>query len=343
MSNDNRNRNDNRNQQPKVSAIVKVDGTRYGLPQGPVTDVGLVRDALATALEKGCNLLAPLTQLQTLPPDHEVALVVVAFPLDGEWSNRSNGTWYEVDGGKVSLHRGALDRLAAAAGLSSVPEHCRVELVETFFWRATYTVRGKGFDGQERTVTKSVEFDVRQDSPEARKLGRGLAGARKFGARHAESKAANRAIRSFLGLNGSYTRAAAAKPFVFPKLQWVPDMSDPMIRRMVAAKQLGIVDQLFGAQARAENAPQIVQVEEEAIPEGGTAPADPAPTLVPPRQGTDDPPWAGDRWEQENDGSGEVPDCSVCGKPLTNRVANYSADKYGEPLCYQHQPRGGDQ
>ena len=84
MSNDNRNRNDNRNQQPKVSAIVKVDGTRYGLPQGPVTDVGLVRDALATALEKGCNLLAPLTQLQTLPPDHEVALVVVAFPLDGE-------------------------------------------------------------------------------------------------------------------------------------------------------------------------------------------------------------------------------------------------------------------
>jgi len=350
---------DHRNQQ--LPAVVQqINPSNYGLPVAPVTDVALVQDALATALSRGCNLLAPLTQLQSLPPDHEIALVVVAFPVDGQWRNKSNGTWYEVDGGKVALHRGALDKLASAAGLSSVPAHCNVELVEKNYWRAKYTVRGKGFDGVERQITKSVEFDVRDGSAEQSKAGRGLRTVRAFGARHAESKAANRAIRSFLGLNGSYTKDEAARPFVFPKLRWVPDMSDPMIKRMVAAKQLGVIDQLFGAQESTIEAPAYVDPNRVIVDEGSPAPSrHQVGTKSAPSQNQhsersrdrvsahpdDAPNWSRDEIPQQRAAPQRVqqqrrgtPDCETCGKPLSDKVANFSVDKYGAPLCYDHQP-----
>ncbi len=316
------NRNDDRNddQRGRTEIVRRIDPRELGLPEGPTTDTALIQDALAHALAQGCNVLAPPTRIQSLPPDHQLSICVVAFDVDGGWNGKSNDSFYQVDGGKVALHKASLNKLAAAAGLSDVPEHCKVEQVEPSFWRASHCVEGKLYDGTVIRRVGTVEVDLRDGSAEAAKAGRGLRNARVFGARNAETKAALRAIRSWLSLQGSYTRDQARQPFVFPRLRWVPDLSDPIIKRMVAAKELGIVDALYGSLG------------------------DVTPTLIADAPAaTGDPDWAGDAKpdpepEQRQTGA---PPCYKCQRPLSDQEASDSIDAHGAALCYDHRPRGG--
>lgn len=283
-----------------TALIQRIDPSELGLPNQPVIDTHEVNNSLAQALEQGCNVLSPLTQINYIPPDHVIQIRVIYCPLEGGWDNggRSNGTWYQVDGGKIALHRAALEQLASAAGLSDVPELCSVVNVEgsPYYWRATHTVKMKTIDGTDRLVKRSVGLDLRDGSSE---LGgassKRIANMRKFGERQAETKAASRAIRAALGIKGGYTKQEALRPFVLPTLVWRPDMSDPEIKRMVAAKQLGVINELFGAQ------------EQSRIERLNNTPA---------AQG--------------------APPCETCGVALTDEQANRSIDAVGAPLCAEH-------
>lgn len=264
---DNQGRQDDGDPAPQ---ILEIDPRRLGLPSGPQSQVQAITDCLLRARQHA-NVLAPAMQLQELPPDHVITFMVVLFPTDGistyrnqegqELASRqqSNGVWYATDGGELAHHRAALDMLAQAAGITWVHSKCgrTDDRSKPYLWSYRMTLQIKGLDGRTREVSREYELDLRGSgdnlTPAAKKAGKGLPNARIHGAQLAESKAANRAIRAALGLH-AYSMADARKPFVLPVLRWVPDAGDPVIRRMIAAKELGLVQELFGAEAAAAQA-----------------------------------------------------------------------------------------
>ena len=167
--------------------------------------------------------------------------------------------------------------------------------------------------------------------------------------RQAETKAANRAIRAFLGIKGAYTWDEAARPFVYPALMWQPDMTDPEVRRMVTATELGIVGQVYGGATAPVEAPML---------------ADPTNVVdaPPPRQLPDNqaartiadgpaprerervpvdnrPAWARDE-EPAAKQQAFRPECSDkgCGLPLSKRQATYTEGAFGDFFCGDHEP-----
>lgn len=341
------------NNRNETTALARrIDPAEYGLPKGAITDAEVVEDAFAHASDRGCNILAPITQIH-IPPNHEITFSVVVFPFDdGKWNAKSNGTWYKVDGGKVALHRSALDQLATALGLSSVPNESHTECIALNVWKSKQTFEGRGPDGNNRKRHGSVDVDLSDGSPRAAQAKKGLVNARKFGARLAESMAANRAIRAFCGLKGGYTVDEARQPFVYMTLRWVPDMSDPEVARMVTAKQLGIVSEIYGPAATATlpTAPTVIDAEE--IPESRRLSDNEDARNVGDYQGdTRERQYAEARTEQGDQQNqrqrqtqdGTPPPCDTCGSPLAPNVAKYSLDKFGVPLCYPHQQQRGGQ
>ena len=349
--------------QPKITALM-VQPAQMGLPSGPQTDPATVTDCLLHAAAV-CNVLAPMMQITHLPADHQITFMVVLFPIDGIKTytkdgevrasrQQSNGVWYATDNGNLAHHRSALDQLSQAAGITWVPEKCgrTDDRSHPYRWAYRMTVKRKGLDGRVTEVTREHELDLRGSvgrlSPAAEKAGKGLRNARIHGAQLCESKAANRCIRAALALR-SYTVEEAARPFVLPVLQWVPDMSDPVIRRMVGAHEMGTIDLLYEAEAaagvlvdddRVIDAPPVTppllpdheaardmaaganQPAREAVPVAAAAPA---------TQGTNAMPW---------DQQGGRPPCTNCGIPLSQTQAAKTADMDGGPYCGDHVPGG---
>lgn len=354
----------------------RIDPATLGLPTKPVDNPDLVADALVVAERRGCNVLAPVTELQHVPAGYQVAVRVIVFPTDGAWDARSNGLWYETDGGKLALHRGPLDQLASLAGMTwdyvRRTDDGSVPLLWSFEAAATL----RTLDGQRRQVIRSRTLDLRDGSPEvvdminsagARGADSRIAKARLNGAALCETKATSRVVRAALGLRGSYSRSEAALPFVFPTLIWLPDTTDPEVRRMMAAAELGIVRQVYGPGATGGPvlaAPgSVIDVQ----PDDGRD--DDAPARHAPRQLPDNGPardlqseleqlerQRGERVPVERE-QREAPRqqarepertapmsaslcCVECGAAITQRVADYSRRNFNEPLCFDHQPRG---
>jgi hypothetical protein len=237
---------------PNPRPLQVLDPRSYGLPARPTANVDQVEDALHHAATR-CNLLAPMTKLDMIPPDHVISLRVVSFPPDWDQLNsaaKGDGNWYKLKGGnKIALSGRALDQLAAAAGISWVSAECgrQDDGSEVYVWHWRMTAELRDFDGRKRRITRERVVDLRKGAPEAEAMSAAqLKGARIHGPAMAESKAANRAVRHLLGISGGYHPAEAERPFVFPALVWVPDTTDPVIKRMVAAERLGIVGDVFG-------------------------------------------------------------------------------------------------
>lgn len=246
---------------PQVSPL---DPGRLGLPSRPVSDVDQVAEALEHLSGQGVNLLAPVTRLQFIPQDYQVAFRAVLFSMGGPWESRagakSNGTWYTTDGEGLALHKAALAQLAAAAGVS-IETHRTDGGREPGRWEYTAIARLRTMDGSWRHVSASKEVDLRDGSPTvqawkdqaARKRNNDggaarISKAREHGGRTAEAKATNAAIRLALGIQGSYSEVQARRPFVFPLLVWTPTSAEG--RQLRAAVELGVVGQLYGPSSR---------------------------------------------------------------------------------------------
>lgn len=230
---------------------------------------------------KRYHLVAPQAAVGFIPEGCSVAISAVMIDVDNET--------YKIPGGSnLGLSKVALDRIAAAAGLTwdarlsgriddgSDPRYC--------VYRAVGHIRD--FDGTTRTIIGEKEVDMREGSPqvdaiverciarlkrdrkgisetEARRHGRQAAENQIRELRlhilgHAETKARLRAIRT-LGIRTSYSPAELRKPFVVAKLAWSGRTDDPELRRAFALEQqramFGANAALFGAPAAAP-APQ---------------------------------------------------------------------------------------
>jgi len=263
---------------------------RIGLPEGMITDAAEATKCLLEVSNRA-NMLAPIAQVPSIPENYRLSLVVIHFFTDGDWltgdgrphtqakkyDKLSNGTWYQTENGKLALHKGALRQLAAAAGLSISTENLSKE---ANYWviRAKATI--KDLDGGKRFMTATKELDLRPGSTtietwerqaeesakrggyQNKGAGRRVQQSREAGYRMAESKAVNAVIRDILSVQTAYTKTDARKPFVYPKLTWVATTDEA--KKMQAAAELGIVEQIYNSQPKKEQR-VIIDAEAELV------------------------------------------------------------------------------
>lgn len=84
--------------------------------------------------------------------------------------------------------------------------------------------------------------------------------ARRFGLRLAEAKSLN-ALGRNIGLQQIYSIDELKKPFVIFRATFDPDMSDPTIKQMVTAAELGAINQLYPALSAAPATPALPPAE----------------------------------------------------------------------------------
>lgn len=204
--------------------------------------------AMLERREKDFHLVSPTTECGQIPEGCSVSFAAVLVNVQTETYPQE---------GKRALHRVALDKIGAAAGISwdprasgriddrSDPHYC--------LFRAVGHIRQ--FDGTTMTVLGTKEMDLREGSPVAldcikREKPGDLAMQRRHITSHAETKARLRAIAS-LGIRRSYTEKELEKPFVCAKLSFTGESKDPELRRAFALKRadalLGASQGLFGA------------------------------------------------------------------------------------------------
>ena len=186
---------------------------------------------------------------------------------------------------EVSLNKNGLLKMLAGRGVNVYPTQRTDDGTRQYYWSCMAQGDVLEFDGMMRRLPSgSVEIDFRDGSaqiggwtpeewdrrakaaegktdkwgkpakPEA--IGGWTADrvmqARKFGLRLAETKALNALARN-LGIRQTYTiDELKAKPFVIVRPSFVPDVSDPEVRRMLTATALGARNLMYG------NAPQQV-------------------------------------------------------------------------------------
>lgn len=272
------------------------------VPTGAWSDAEDVTAQLARA-SRVAHLITPTSSVAVLPEGCSVVLSQVVVDADRET--------YDVGSGKRGLSKTALDRIAAAAGISWDPRECgRIDDGRDPYycaWRAVGTL--KHLDGTEVTIEGCKEMDLRDGSPQIEGLyerymdaldrhkrnPRGYAPKDPTGQiremrlhimAHAESKARLRAIRS-IGLRTAYELGELDRPFVVARLMFTGASDDPAIRaefaRMTAESMLGGRRMLYGRELPASSR---ASAPIDVTPRQASIPAQPRARLAPPPVGT---------------------------------------------------------
>lgn len=175
----------------------------------------------------------------------------------------------------------------------------------------------------------------------------------------AETGAMLRVIRAALGMKSQYTKDELQKPFIVPRIDFSPDYNDPQVRQAIIQSGIPAMAQLFGQaspvtalSAEAEGAPFAASrpalaapsEDEDVFDEYREGPAE-EPTPADDFRGDEIP----EHMEPTFDDPGPPPPalqgvvtyCANCGTGITSdKVAKYSQQKFGRPLCYKCQNRG---
>lgn len=166
----------------------------------------------------------------------------------------------------------------------------------------------------------------------------------KFRSEMCESKALNRALRMAMQIKGTYQIEEFEKPFVVAYL--VPNLDNPEVRERAIASFFSHASQIYGDQpqepaTRRIDVDAIADDEDEAPIYGelGAAVDDQEPEDTEPED--TEPEWArsGNQSTPPQDPQGAV--CDICGAEISEKVFNYSINKFGRPLCFncQKSPR----
>lgn len=285
-----------------------------------------INAAVARARAAGWNVLAPHPILE-IAQGFRVALAAVRFnasPDMGDVYKQFQGEGeYTPGNDKFALRRTALLKIADAFGLIWLIDRCRrtddrstPEVVE---YQAA--ARYLGFDGRHIERIATYEIDVRAREEELRQIewskwGRTDASKRQPEERQkdyienkvyrervqwmrhrvprAETGAVERLVRS-LGVEGSYTAAQLAQPFLIARV--LLDPQDEAGRRMVYANALQAGSDLYGPGTSGVNAPPAPAPDPEepapsaprdSKPANAPPPATPAPPELPAPAGEDD-------------------------------------------------------
>jgi len=226
----------------KSTALVKLD-----LPTAPIAKIENLRAAYDQVAAQA-NLITPVQHVDYIPPMHRVSLrAVVIDPAGADVYKPKFCEGHERAPGKTMI----LKLLQAAGG--TVVESKRTDDGREQYvceWQVRISV--PQLDATRVEYVGSKRVDYRDGSAQvAAFTANQLASGRQFIPELAETKALLRAVRGALALRQKYTVTELSKPFVVPALVPDPDMSDPEVRKMVAAQSLGITDKLYGPERAA--------------------------------------------------------------------------------------------
>lgn len=217
---------------------------------GPFSDPAALNRALRVARTLG-HLLSPVDQVDYVPQMHAVSLRLVALdPYNGR--DVYQPSW--CAGGEVAPAQIGVLKIWKQASGSDVYSRRLDDRLDSLCQSYQVGVNLRGIDGRDNLTAKTREVDLRDGSPtiEAMRDKNGnpnhkqISQARQNVGSLAETKARLRAIRSALALSQKYTLAELERPFVLPVLVALVDVSDPVIRKLVAIKALGMEQVLYG-------------------------------------------------------------------------------------------------
>lgn len=140
-----------------------------------------------------------------------------------------------------------------------------------------------------------------------------------------------RVIRDLLGIKGVYTQDELKRPFAVARMAFSPDYNDPLVRQMLLQQAMQSVGNLFGNTTPVTNTisiPDLPDIEDEV-----DIPAD--------MDGAQDSPLPMGRGQERGCGDDDIREqdfyCDKCGVHITEKVWDYSVDRYDRPLCYKCQ------
>jgi hypothetical protein len=231
------------------------------LPDGPLATTEGLRNYLESVRGKA-NIVMPVAIMDFIPPMTRVSIrpLMIDTEIKERTYKKSGGgtgtAWQGTDTyrdmkfceeNERALSKVGIVKLFNAAAISiafsdriddaSDPYYCN--------WRVVVDIPQPDGKIQRRIANKVI--DLRPGAAAITKLsGPDLENQRLRITEYAESKALNRVARDAMGLRQKYTVEELQKPWLIPVLVPDLDITDPEIKRMVAAKQLDIVNAVFG-------------------------------------------------------------------------------------------------
>jgi|LSQX01.2.fsa_nt_gb hypothetical protein len=147
-----------------------------------------------------------------------------------------------------------------------------------------------------------------------------------YAVEHAESKALSRCIRKGLSIKSAYTLDELEKPFivVYPVL----DSRDADVKKALIAGAMASSNLLYGSGL------QLNAGAPAALPEGRNVDMSTGEIIESEYEAG---PPEGMPWEQEEQSEAEALACSKCGVEIAQNVYDFSAEKFGAPLCMKCQ------
>jgi len=298
---------------------------------------------------KDFNVLVPIQTVAEIAEIQSPVMNVVYIS-----TTIADGEIYEQQRGKYALTRKALLKLMRAAGIrivksqSELPSKClKCAEVNRAIGRPvncgsctnkdvkyTVTISAPQLTGQDILYKASREMNIEEETA-------GMTPAQKaqfmkFRAEHCESKALNRAIRAALMIKPTYTLEELKKPFVVAYL--VPNLNNPDVKARAIDGFFAGAQALYGHDAANISQARVIDVSGDddddvppMVPDEIGDPQDGAPTDY----SGEEPDFMQDDPAPAQPSSG--PCCDVCGAEISEKVYNYSIDKFGKPLCYSCQ------
>jgi len=161
--------------------------------------------------------------------------------------------------------------------------------------------------------------------------------------KHAPQKAITgailRVIRALTGMKGQYTEDELRKPFVLARVNFSPDFNDPWVRQEMLKSGVASINSIFGNSNAHHVASQpVFGAVEEAAVDVANVENDPFISDSYKDDENEALPWERSDYEEEPDND---PDslpinpnaCQRCEAPISDKVSNYSINKFSHYLC----------
>ena len=203
--------------------------------------------------QAGNVVLFPTSYVRQISPYHVARVELVSIDVERDCYREKNGEY--------APKKPALERISDAAGLRWVIEKCAWVKPgpDSYMFTAVGAMQAPDGSWKEFSATKEVilevefaEVEERADAKswesEAKKesyLRAEKLRIRKHAAAMCESKAYNRVIRKALAMNQTYPRAAFAKPLAVPRIDFMPDYSDPAVKQRFLAAGTNAASDLY--------------------------------------------------------------------------------------------------
>jgi hypothetical protein len=255
------------------------------LPPAPLATAREVQHALEE-LRSNCNVLTPSIVVTHIPPMYKVSIGAVAFEDADVYGHPGGFRPNFLEGNERAPSKIGLLKILQAAGWQVVSSTRLDDRKSPLIAEVQVVIEGMQLDGNMVRVPGTKRIDLTDGSPQAVTMKDGqLKQQRAVVAEQAETKALLRAIRAAFGIKQKYTTDELKRPFVIPRLVADLDASDPEIRKLLAAKALGLTVSLFGDGGRALPEPpaprmlsELPDDDDDAREAGAQGPAGTTPT-----------------------------------------------------------------